>query len=132
MGELFSSPYFWVAVTSAGGWLWSKITGKRKDERWSRAMAALGEASALMMQFVFTAPTSQTTESLIVQCRGVVAMRLADVGIYEADREKLGPTFKKLVDEAIAKAVTKLVEMRSRVATRKPVPMAAAVARYLA
>lgn len=127
MTELLKNEYFWMAVVGAGGWLWRHIVGKRVDTRAAKVAAALAEAAALCLQLVYTAPPEMTVERMIVQAKGVVAMRLADVGVFEADRAP----FQKLIDKVVAEAVAKFVELRNgkRVGA---IPIAGAVARYTA
>ena len=89
MKSLLTNELFWTALIAGGGFLWRAIRGKRAETKLSKATAAIGEAAALMLQFVFTAGPGTTVVSLIVLCRGVAAIRLADAGIYESDIDPL-------------------------------------------
>ncbi len=101
-------------------WLGNKVFGKRADTKAAKIAAVLATSSALMAQLVYTAPSSMTVERLILQCKGVVAIQLAKVGIHESDRAPYQP----LINRAITEAITKFVAINPS----SKVPIAAQVA----
>lgn len=107
LAALTSNPLFITVASWALGWLGLKLHGVRASSRLGKATAAIGEAAAIMAQLALTAPTDMTAPRLITECKGVVAVALAKVGIYEADRAPFQP----LIDRAIAEAVEQWIRL---------------------
>ncbi len=120
MLKLLTDPLVFSTLLGGATWLANKVFGKKAETKAAKVAAAIATSSALMVQLVYTAPSSMTVERLILQCKGVVAIQLAKVGITESNRAPYQP----LIDRAIAEAIAKFVSFNPS----SKVPIAAMVA----
>lgn len=120
LNTILDNEYFWMLVTTGAGWLVNKVLGKRADSKAGKVAAALATASAEMLQLAITAPSDMTASRLMTQYKGVVAVQLAKIGIYEKDRAPFQP----LIDAAISAAVTEWVK-------RHPTPSSLSMPRLM-
>ncbi len=103
---LLNNPFVQGVLVAGFGWLGAKIWGEKKDSTAAKVTSALATSAALMMQLVLTADHDMTAARMIIQCKGVIAIQFAKVGIYEAARKPHQP----MIDAAIATAVTRWLE----------------------
>ena len=109
MLELLTSPVVFSTLLGGATWLVNKVLGKKADTKLAKVTTALGTASALMWQFAVT-EKDRTPEAVITAFKGIVAIQLAKVGVYEKD---VGP-YQYLIDAAIAKAVQQWVAVHPK------------------
>lgn len=101
MWKLLFDPIVFSTLLGGATWLTNRLLGRRADSKAARVTTAIATSSALMAQYAAT--TSELTpEKLIIACKGIVAIQLAKVGVYERDRAP----YQHLIDAAIAKAVS--------------------------
>jgi hypothetical protein len=99
--SLITNPVVFSTLLGGATWLVNKILGRRADTKAAKVGTAIGTASALMLQYTLT-EKDKTPEQVIIAFKGIVAIELAKVGVYEKDRAP----YQFLIDIAIAKAVT--------------------------
>jgi hypothetical protein len=104
MWKLLTDPVVFSTLLGGVTWLANKVLGKRADTKAAKVTTALGTASALMFQYAVT-EKDKTPEAVITAFKGIVAIQLAKVGVFEKDRAP----YQFLIDAAIAKAVQQWV-----------------------
>jgi hypothetical protein len=104
MDKLLTDPTVVSVVVAGLGWLATKLLGKRADTREARIAAALAQAGHECMQLALTAGPSVTVASLVIQCKGVFAIRLAP---YLTERQRA--PWQPFIDRAISEVVLRFV-----------------------
>lgn len=103
--SLITNPVVFSTLVGGATWLANKILGKRADTKAAKVTTALATSAALMTQYAFT-EKDKTPAEVISAFKGIVAIQLAKVGVFEKGRAP----YQFLIDAAIAKAVEQWVK----------------------
>lgn len=105
MLDLLTNPIVFSTIISGVTWLGHKLLGKRADTKAAKVAATLAQCSAECLQLTLTAGPDMTVARLIIQCKAIFAIRLAQVQVYEKDRAPYQP----LIDKAISEIVLQFI-----------------------
>lgn len=113
--------------------LWNKKSAsleQAKTDLLSQCETAIATARSVMTQIILTAKPDATTEWVVQQCKGAVAIQIAKLRTAVADKPWAlllidSPAVQTLIDKAITEAVKTFIEIRvtqQRWSDERPLP----------